>query len=94
MHRVRLLRHHHVEPFIVFDGGPLPAKAGTETDRLEKRETAKRKAVELKRAGRTKEAFAAFSQCVDVNPEMALQLIKVRRPSTARLAPVPPTLVG
>lgn len=30
MHRVRLLRHHGITPFIVFDGGPLPAKKGTE----------------------------------------------------------------
>ena len=85
MHRVRLLRHFGVEPYVVFDGGPLPAKAGTETDRLEKRELAKQKALELKQAGRTKEAFAAFSQCIDVTPEMALQLIKVslNRPSAA-----------
>lgn len=78
MHRVRLLRHFKVEPYIVFDGGPLPAKAGTETERLDRRDAAKAKAIELKQAGRTKEAFAAFSQCVDVTPEMALQLIKVR----------------
>ena len=27
------MRHHKVEPFLVFDGGPLPAKMGTEEDR-------------------------------------------------------------
>jgi hypothetical protein len=31
--RIKLLRHHNVEPFFVFDGGPLPAKTGTEEDR-------------------------------------------------------------
>lgn len=31
--RIRLMRHHKVEPFLVFDGGPLPAKMGTEEDR-------------------------------------------------------------
>ena len=31
--RIRLLRHYTVEPFLVFDGGPLPAKIGTEAER-------------------------------------------------------------
>lgn len=33
MHRVRMLRTHGVEPLVVFDGGPLPAKQGTEDSR-------------------------------------------------------------
>jgi hypothetical protein len=33
MYRVRLLRHHGIEPYIVFDGGPLPAKKKTEVSR-------------------------------------------------------------
>lgn len=33
MHRVRLLRHHNIHPVIVFDGGYLPAKGGTEISR-------------------------------------------------------------
>ena len=33
MHRVRLLRYYGITPFIVFDGGPLPAKKGTEASR-------------------------------------------------------------
>jgi exonuclease-1 len=33
MHRVRLLQHHGITPYIVFDGGPLPAKKGTENHR-------------------------------------------------------------
>lgn len=28
-----MLRHHGVTPLMVFDGGPLPAKRGTEVDR-------------------------------------------------------------
>jgi len=31
--RIRLMRHCAVEPFLVFDGGPLPAKTGTEEER-------------------------------------------------------------
>lgn len=33
MHRVRFLLHHKVTPYLVFDGGPLPAKKGTELER-------------------------------------------------------------
>jgi exonuclease-1 len=33
MFRVRMLLHHKITPFIVFDGGPLPAKRGTEDSR-------------------------------------------------------------
>jgi exonuclease-1 len=33
MHRVRLLKFHGITPYIVFDGGPLPAKKGTEVSR-------------------------------------------------------------
>jgi XPG N-terminal domain len=33
MHRVRLLQYHKIVPYIVFDGGPLPAKKGTEVER-------------------------------------------------------------
>jgi exonuclease-1 len=29
MYRVRMLRYHGITPFVVFDGGPLPAKQGT-----------------------------------------------------------------
>jgi hypothetical protein len=33
MYRVRLLKYHGITPIIVFDGGPLPAKKGTEVER-------------------------------------------------------------
>ena len=33
MHRIRMLQHYGVKPYVVFDGGPLPSKAGTETER-------------------------------------------------------------
>jgi exonuclease-1 len=35
MHRVRMMQHHGITPYMVFDGGPLPAKRGTEKDREE-----------------------------------------------------------
>lgn len=33
MHRVRMLKYYGVIPYIVFDGGLLPSKMGTEGDR-------------------------------------------------------------
>ena len=33
MHRVRMLKYFGVTPLIVFDGGLLPSKMGTEGDR-------------------------------------------------------------
>lgn len=77
MERVQLLLHHGITPYIVFDGGPLPAKKGTEVDRSKKREEALGKAEALQAQGRRKEARDAYAKCVDVTPEMALQWIKV-----------------
>lgn len=76
MHRVRLLRHHGVTPFLVFDGGPLPAKRGTEDDRAAKRSSSLARAQSLTAQGRHKEARDHYTKCVDITPEMALQLIK------------------
>lgn len=77
MHRVRLLRHHHIEPYIVFDGGPLPAKKGTESDRKLKREENLARANALAVQGRHGQAREYYVKCVDVTPQMAFQFIKV-----------------
>lgn len=94
-----MLRHHGVTPLMVFDGGPLPAKRGTEVDRASSVGSHplcfahgligiamcvfRRRADHLARArsltvqGRHKEAREHYTKCVDITPEMALQLIKV-----------------
>ncbi|ODN85893.1 hypothetical protein L198_07461 [Cryptococcus wingfieldii CBS 7118] len=79
LHRVRILRHHGVEPFIVLDGGPLPAKRGTEVSRARSRADNLDKAKALEAQGRHKEARDAYTKCVDITPEMAYQLIKALR---------------
>lgn len=79
MYRVRFLRHHGIEPFLVFDGGPLPAKKGTEVSRAKSRSDNLEKARSLEAQGRIKEAKEAYTRCVDVTPEMAYQLIKALR---------------
>jgi 5'-3' exonuclease len=83
MHRVRLLKHHSITPYIVFDGGPLPAKKETESLRLASRIENREKGLRLTREGRHAEARECFVKAVDVTPEMAFQLIKVRLTSTA-----------
>ena len=78
MHRVRMLRHSGVEPYIVFDGGPLPAKKGTENERRQKREESLARANMLAAQGKHSQARDHYLKCVDVTPEMAYQVIKVR----------------
>ncbi|KAH8119685.1 PIN domain-like protein [Phellopilus nigrolimitatus] len=76
MHRVRLLRHHHISPFLVFDGGPLPAKQGTEKEREKKRADNVKRANELSAQGKESQAREYYVKCVDVTPQMAYQVIK------------------
>lgn len=77
MHRVRMLRHFQIEPYIVFDGGPLPAKGGTESERKKKRDENLKKGKALAAQNKHSQARDCFLKCVDVTPQMAYQLIKV-----------------
>ncbi|PSS36962.1 hypothetical protein PHLCEN_2v1178 [Hermanssonia centrifuga] len=79
MHRVRLLRHHNITPYIVFDGGPLPAKKGTESDRKKKREENLARANALAAQGKHTQARDFYVKCADVTPQMAFQFIKALR---------------
>ena len=78
MHRVRLLRHYKIEPYIVFDGGPLPAKQGTERERKQRRDEYLARGKALASQGKHAQAREFFVKCVDVTPQMAYQLIKVQ----------------
>jgi exonuclease-1 len=92
MHRVRMLRHFGITPYVVFDGGPLPAKRGTEAlraksaasfwltstaDMPRSRADYYNKARSLESQGRPREARECYTKCLDITPEMAYQLIKV-----------------
>ncbi|WWD15652.1 hypothetical protein CI109_100074 [Kwoniella shandongensis] len=79
MHRVRLLRYHGITPFIVFDGGPLPAKKGTEVSRAKSRAENMDRAKAFEAQGRWKDARDCYTKCVDITPKMAYQLIKALR---------------
>jgi exonuclease-1 len=78
MHRVRLLQYHNIQPYIVFDGGPLPAKKNTESDRKQKREENLSRGNALAIQGKHREARECYVKCVDVTPQMAYQFIKAR----------------
>lgn len=65
-----------VTPYLVFDGDNLPSKAGTEKDRLRRRQESKALGLELQRKGRLPEAYQEFQKAVDVTPYMARQLIE------------------
>ncbi|KAK0517261.1 hypothetical protein JMJ35_000416 [Cladonia borealis] len=75
MHRVRMLIHFGVIPYIVFDGDYLPSKAATEVERAKRREESKRKGLELYRLNKPSQAHLELQKAVDVTPEMARQLI-------------------
>ncbi|KAF2148901.1 PIN domain-like protein [Myriangium duriaei CBS 260.36] len=75
MHRVRMLIHFGIQPFLVFDGDYLPSKKGTEKDRAAKRREAKTAGLELLRMGRTAQAYQELQKGIDVTPEMAKQLM-------------------
>ncbi|KAJ7468062.1 PIN domain-like protein [Mycena latifolia] len=79
MHRIRLLRHHKIEPYVVFDGGPLPAKKGTEVDRQAKRAEHLALGKALAAQGKSSQAREHYVKCIDVTPQMAFQLIKALR---------------
>ncbi|SCV74311.1 BQ2448_6743 [Microbotryum intermedium] len=76
MHRVRMLKHYGVTPLIVFDGGYLPSKMGTEEERESRRSEALAKGNACLAEGKLTQAREAFVKAVDVTPAMAYQLIK------------------
>lgn len=75
MHRVRMLQHFAITPYIVFDGDYLPSKSGTEKDRAARRRESKIKGLEFLRLGKASQAQAELQKSIDVTPEMARQLI-------------------
>jgi exonuclease-1 len=75
MHRVRMLQHFGVTPFLIFDGDYLPSKAATEAEREKRRGESRKAGLELLNAGKTSQAHVELQKAVDVTPAMARQLI-------------------
>lgn len=76
MHRVKMLLHYGITPYIVLDGNYLPSKAGTELTRAASRAEAKSKGLDLLRMGKSAAAHTELQKAVDVTPEMARCLIE------------------
>eukprot|EP00927_Polykrikos_kofoidii_P045584 TRINITY_DN3961_c0_g2_i1.p1 TRINITY_DN3961_c0_g2~~TRINITY_DN3961_c0_g2_i1.p1 ORF type:complete len:622 (+),score=106.91 TRINITY_DN3961_c0_g2_i1:204-1868(+) len=71
------LRAHGAVPFVVFDGGRLPAKQGTEEARKHSRETARWRALALLRAGTAGVALEkAVTGIIDITPEMGFACLR------------------
>ncbi|CAM9546556.1 unnamed protein product, partial [Ectocarpus fasciculatus] len=73
---IELLLRAGVSVYLVFDGGPLPAKKNEELERRKKRDQAREEGLGLLRAGQTANARAKLSRAVDISPLMAARLIK------------------
>jgi exonuclease 1 len=76
MHRVRMVQHFGVTPYLVFDGDFLPSKAHTEAAREKRREESRKAGLELLKAGKPSQAQLEFQKAIDITPEMARHLIE------------------
>lgn len=76
MHRLRMLLHFGVIPYVVFDGDYLPSKSSTEAERATRREECKKLGLELHGLGKLTQANNELQKAVDVTPEMAGQFIE------------------
>ncbi len=63
---------------MIFDGNKLVQKCETEQKRENTRYENKQKAMELHSQGRIEEANKLFASSIDVTPEMANKLLKVK----------------
>lgn len=75
MKKVDMLRHFGVEPYMVFDGSPLPTKEGTHLERKQKREKAREAATDLMKKGNRKLAWKEFMKAAAVTPDMAKSIM-------------------
>lgn len=71
MHRVRMLKHFGVNPYIVFDGDRLPSKAATEKERAARRAEAKSAGLRFLQVGKANLAHVELQKAVDITPDMA-----------------------
>ncbi|ESO87703.1 hypothetical protein LOTGIDRAFT_127400 [Lottia gigantea] len=68
-----------IKPILVFDGCHLPSKKDVEKSRRERRELYRKKAAEYLRAGQRAEARDCLQKCIDITPQMALELMNTCR---------------
>lgn len=74
--RIEALKHAGMEPYVVFDGGPLPSKGEEEESRSKGRRENAEKARALWRQGSTTAAMEYYQRAVDITPEIAHRLVQ------------------
>lgn len=74
-----MLLHFGVQPYLVFDGAPLPAKAGEEEGRRQRRRDSLLQAKDALSRGDNFMAHKLFTRAVNVTPEMAGRVIHAVR---------------
>ncbi|XP_061173371.1 exonuclease 1-like [Saccostrea echinata] len=79
MKYVEMLLKKNIKPVLVFDGCHLPSKQEVEKTRREKRDINRKKAAQLLREGKRAEARECLQRCIDISPDMALQLMNACR---------------
>ncbi|KAL3691184.1 hypothetical protein R1sor_004835 [Riccia sorocarpa] len=79
LHRIKMLLYNKVIPVVVFDGGPLPLKAGTQQERRRRREINLENAQKKHADGDVLGAQELYQRAVEVTPAMAHELIEVLR---------------
>ncbi|CCD26260.1 exodeoxyribonuclease DIN7 NDAI_0H00860 [Naumovozyma dairenensis CBS 421] len=73
--KFKMMKQLNIQPFVVFDGGPIEVKRAIEMDRLRKRENNKLMAKKLWCNGERHAAMERFQKSVDVTTEMAKCII-------------------
>ena len=76
---IDMLRHHDVEPFVVFDGSALPSKALTTNRRREQRQGDRAKGLAAHKAGDAELANSHFQKCISVTHGMVKAVIEELR---------------
>ena len=79
MHRIKMLRHYGVEPYVVFDGDYLPSKLHTESFRSTRRADHLSAGLRFHAAKSHSKATEQFQKCIDITPEMAYHFILALR---------------
>ncbi|CAI5742192.1 unnamed protein product [Peronospora destructor] len=76
MDRITMLQRNGVIPYVVFDGGPLPMKKGTEEERRKSRQKNRELGIQHFNNKRFREARKCFARGADVSPYMAHRVIQ------------------
>ena len=90
--RVKLLLSLRVGVVLVFDGGRLPSKRGTEAERSARRKKERSIGLQLHEQGQHTAAMKAFQKAISITPRMTHQLIRLCQQLNASQSADQPTV--